>query len=139
MIPAWCGPYVGLPYADKGRDRAGADCWGGVRMVLVEVFGQTLPDYGDAYTRAEDHESVCHAVEAGLADGWCVADSPAAGDLVIVNLAGRPWHCGVMVNALQFLHWPPPNKQGVQQLSCVERLDSMHWAARKKRFYRHGR
>lgn len=138
MIPAWAGDYVGLPYRDKGRDRAGADCWGGARMVLAEVFGQHLPDYSDAYTTAEDRHSVAAAVEAGLADGWIRVEQPRAGDLLTISIAGRPWHCGVMVNPLQFLHWPPPDKQGRQLLACVERLDSPHWSARKKEFHRYG-
>ena len=135
-IPIWVGPYIGLPYKDKGRDRAGADCWGGVRLVLGEVFGHELPDYSCAYTDAKDQASVAGAVEAGLADGWQRADRPQAGDLLILKIAGRPWHCALMVNDRQFLHWPPPDKQGRQILSCIERLDSPHWSRRVEGIYR---
>lgn len=138
IAPAWVAPYVGLPYADKGRDRTGADCWGGVRMVLADVFGVGLPSYADAYTVASDHASVAAAVEAGLTDGWTRVEQPRAGDLLILKIAGRPWHCAVMVTADRFLHWPPPSKRGVQVLSCLERLDSPHWARRVEGVYRHG-
>lgn len=138
MIPAWAGEFVGLPYADKGRDRAGADCWGGVRMVLAEVFGQQLPDYADAYTAARDHVSVSGAVQAGLAAGWHRVDCPAPGDLLILSIAKRPWHCAVMVTPDRFLHWPPPGRDGRQQLSCIERIDSLQWARRIEGFHRHG-
>lgn len=136
MIPSWVGPFIGLPYAEKGRSRDGADCWGGVRLVMREVFGYDLPDYSGSYTSTKDHASVAGAVEAGLADGWQPADRPRAGDLLILKIAGRPWHCGVMVNAHQFLHWPPPDKQGRQLLSCIERLDSPHWSRRIEGIYR---
>lgn len=137
IVPAWVAPYVGLPYADKGRDRTGADCWGGVRMVLAEVFGVDVPSYAEAYTVASDHSSVATAVDAGLAHGWQRADRPRSGDLLILKIAGRPWHCALMVNAAMFLHWPPPDKQGRQLLSCIERLDSPHWARRIEGVYRY--
>ncbi|GAA0694598.1 C40 family peptidase [Dyella marensis] len=133
MIPAWAGPYVGLPYADKGRTRDGADCWGGVRLVLAEVFGLLLPDYGDAYPSAEDRAAVAGAVAAGLAAGWEPVSAPAAGDLLILRIAGRPWHCGILVTADRFLHWPP------RATSCIERLDSPQWARRIEGVYRIGR
>lgn len=137
MIPAWVAPYIGLPYAEKGRSREGADCWGGVRMVMQEVFGRVLPDYADAYASTKDHASVAAAIEAGLADGWRNVERTQEGDLLSLKMAGRPWHCAVMVNAMQFLHWPPPDKQGRQLRSCIERLDSPHWARRIEGFYRH--
>lgn len=136
MIPDWAGAYIGLPYAEKGRTREGADCWGGVRMVMRDVFGHDLPDYSDTYTDTKNHASVADAVDAGLADGWHKVDRPHEGDLLVLKIAGRPWHCAVMVNASQFLHWPPPDAKGQQMLSCVERLDSPHWAKRIEGIYR---
>lgn len=136
MIPAWVGPYIGMPYKDKGRGPDGWDCWGGVRMVLAEVFGQVLPDYADAYTHAEDMASVSRAVSVGLAEGWQEVSSPAPGDLLIISIAGRPWHCGIMVTTDRFLHWPPKSRRGSEQLSSVERLDGVSWASRKKTFHR---
>lgn len=150
-IPSWCAPYIGLPYLDKGRDRAGADCWGGVRLALQEVFGFALPDYADTYTQASDHKSVARAVEAGLKDGWeCIGIAPdtlhdrwwrwldvRAGDLVIIQVGGRPWHAGLVVTPDRFLHWPPPGRDRKQTFSCIERLDAPMWARRIEGFYRH--
>jgi hypothetical protein len=42
-LPAWAGQYVGIPFADLGRDRHGCDCWGLVRLILAEQAGLTLP------------------------------------------------------------------------------------------------
>jgi cell wall-associated NlpC family hydrolase len=138
VAEAWAAPYIGLPYADKGRGPAAWDCWGGVRMVFAEVFGLHLPDYLDAYTRADDHTSVAAAITAGLADGWHRVARPVAGDLLILKIAQRPWHSGVLVSESQFLHWPPPGHDGRQTFSCLERLDSPHYARRIEGMYHHG-
>lgn len=135
-VPAWAAPYIGLPYADKGRDRAGCDCWGGVRLVLREVFGLALPDYADCYTTADDSRSVAAAVTAGLEHDWRPVTEPRAGDLLILKIGGRPWHAALMVTADRFLHWMPPGPHGVQSFSCIERLDSPRWAKRIDGFWR---
>lgn len=45
----WTRDYVGLPYRDLGRDRAGCDCWGLVRMVWAEQAGVEVPMYGTVH------------------------------------------------------------------------------------------
>lgn len=128
--------FIGLPYADKGRSREGVDCWGLCRLVLAEQ-GIAVPDYAETYTAACDRASASLAVEAGLADGWQRVDTPRPYDLVILNVALRPWHCGVMVSPDRFLHVPPPGRDGRQSLSCVERIDAPQWSRRIEGYYRH--
>jgi len=135
--PAWAASYVGLPYRDKGRGPDAFDCWGLVRAVLADVFHAELPDYADAYTDAADRDSVAAAVQAGLREGWQRVASPREGDLLILRVAGRPWHCAVMVAPRMFLHCPPPDARGRQLLSCIERVDAPMWARRIEGYYRH--
>jgi cell wall-associated NlpC family hydrolase len=104
-------------------------------MVLADVFGIAVPSYVDAYTSGSDHGSVANAVDAGLAAGWEKVSCPDSGDLLILKIGGRPWHCAIMVNRAQFLHWPPP-RNGVQLLSCVERLGNPMWTRRIDGFWR---
>ena len=140
-VPAWVAGYIGIPFADKGRTRAGCDCWGGVRLALAEQFGIALPDYCDAYRNAHDHDSVSAAVRAGLRDGWSMVDgAPQCGDLLVIKIAGRPWHCGLMVSPTRFLHWPtqPDRRTGKETgTSCIERLDALIWRRRIEGIYRH--
>lgn len=91
------------------------------------------------YTSSSDGDSVAAAVTSGLRDGWRRAESPREGDLLILRIAAWPWHCAVMVNACMFLHWPPVSRKGVQQLSCIERLDSIQWTRRIDGFWHYAR
>jgi len=143
-VPKWCAQYVGIPFVDKGRTRAGCDCWGLVRLVLAEQFGIALPDYADAYIDAHDHASVADAVQAGLREGWTEIDhareTPRCGDLLVIKIAARPWHCGLMVTPERFLHCPTqPDRRSGREVgtSCIERLDALIWRRRIEVIYRH--
>lgn len=142
--PDWCGQYVcGSMFADHGRGEwymqaiplRKFDCWGLVRAVLQEQFGiEGLPDYGDAYSRAHDQRSVAAAVQAGLRDGWTklgLLDEPRAGDIIILRLAGRPWHCGVLAGLDWFLHIT----EGAG--ATLEQWTRPLWVNRIEGFYRH--
>lgn len=136
MAAAWAAPYIGLPYLDHGRDRAGCDCWGGVRLVYREVFGRDLPSLADLYVSADHAPSVARTVQTGIEQCFDRVVVPAEGDMVILRIYGRPWHCGIMVSSDRFLHWPAPprGKPGIG--ACIERLDSAAWVRRVDGFYR---
>ena len=77
------------------------------------------------------------AITSWLRDGWRRTGSPREDDLLILRITARPRHIAVMVNAAMFLHWPPVSMKGVQQLSCIERLDSIRWTRRIDGFWRY--
>lgn len=129
--PEWCASYRRIPFLEKGRDRAGVDCWGLVRLVLEEQFGFLgLPSYEDRYRGTADRDGIAAAVRSGLLQGWERSYVAAAGSLVILRLAGRPWHCGLMANGSSMLH--TLEGTGV----CVERLDSLLWRNRVEGWWR---
>lgn len=130
--------FVGLPFADHGRSRDGADCWGGVRMVLAEMRGIVLPDYGAGYAGTGDFEGIGVAIREGLARDFRRVDRPQPFDLVIFALARKPWHVGLIVAPGRFLHWPQPDDRGNDGSSRIERLGDAKWARRVEGFYRYG-
>ena len=144
MIPIWCSKWIGIPFADHGRGPDAFDCYGLVHAIYREQFGIALPDYADAYIDAHDHASVADAVQAGLRDGWTeidrVHETPRCGDLLVIKIAARPWHCGLMVTPERFLHCPtqPDRRTGNEMgTSCIERLDALIWRRRIEGIYRH--
>jgi len=134
MIPTWADSWIGLEYADRGRGPA-YDCWGLAKTVLAS-HGIPAPDYLDEYRTSEDMHSVADAMGRCLARDWTrVAGDAKELDIVILNIAGRPWHCGVMLNAEQFLHSPPPAKS-VQHLSGIEAVTDPQWERRVAGYWR---
>jgi cell wall-associated NlpC family hydrolase len=136
----WCADYIGTEYKDHGRDKAsGYDCWGLVRDVMQQVFGRCLPDYGEAYATGLNRTDVARAVEAGLTDGWRKLDlsspsadeTPREGDLVILRLAGRPWHCAIAAGGDWMMH--AIAGAGV----VLEHWTLEPWKNRVEGFYRH--
>lgn len=129
--------FVGLPFRDHGRDRAGADCWGGVRLVLAELRGIVLPDYGDGYRETMDGAGISVAIREGLVRDFQKVDGPQPFDLVIFNLAGKPWHVGLVVGRHRFLHWPQPDGKGNEGTSRICRWTDRMWRNRVEGFYRY--
>jgi cell wall-associated NlpC family hydrolase len=142
--PAWCAKYVEYTaFADHGRGEPldlgpvairTYDCWGLVRAVLAEHFGiADLPDYGNAYLAANDGKSVAAAVELGKQDsGWQKVEflHEQPGDVIMLKLAGRPWHCGIIVADPWFLHITPGAG------ATLEQWTRPLWLGRIEGFYR---
>lgn len=130
--PAWCAAYVGRPFAEKGRGPDGYDCWGLARGVLIDRFGVVdLPDYGRSYAHCNDRETVARTFEAGVRDGWREVCTPRPGDVIILRLAGRPWHCGIIVAG----HWMMHAQVGAGVV--LERWTRDLWRNRVEGFYRY--
>jgi cell wall-associated NlpC family hydrolase len=135
IAPAWCGQFTRLQYADKGRGPVEFDCWGFVRQVERVQFGESdLPDLREEYASSEDHLAVAATVnfwESALSLLWRRVEAPQAGDVVILKIAGRPWHCGVCVGGELFMHM----QKGVNV--ALERFTNDVWRNRVEGFYRH--
>ncbi len=88
--------YATVPYVDGGRTRAGADCWGLARMVLLEQYGVPwLAEWGDIFDG--EHERIHGAFESSR-NKFHQVETPEAGDVVCVfNAEGLCAHVGVVI------------------------------------------
>lgn len=108
----WVSRYVGLPWAAGGRDRAGVDCWGLVRLVIQEQRGIVLPSFVAAYAPG-DGETIAGLIEQNRSLGMEVPPGEErAFDLVHCRMPCAasggtrllPWHVGVVVESGRMLH-----------------------------------
>ena len=94
QAPEWAAGYVGLPFEEKGRCRAGVDCWGLVRLVLAEQFALQVPSYADLYHSTSDMKRLSLAFTENCTESadWLSveAGSECAGDAVLLRMRGRP-------------------------------------------------
>ena len=132
-VAPWAKDYVGIPFVSGGRDRSGADCYGLVRMVRTEQFGDDLPlfsdDYGDADNFAET-EKLLRAQRPLLAGRR--AEPPDAGDVCVITVHGLPAHLGIYAGGGYLLH--TLKKTG----SVLQRTGDPHFAGRIEGWYHVG-
>ena len=71
-LPDWTLHYIGIPFAQHGRDHEGCDCWGLYRLVMMEQFDWDLPSMGEVYASISDGELVSELIhDNGIAnDDW---------------------------------------------------------------------
>lgn len=114
----WSAAYVGLPYRDHGRDRAGLDCWGLVRLVYREQRGLALPSYAECYADAAERADISAALAAGAGAGpWRRVDRGAEWDVALFGAAWGACHVGVLIDRCQVLHVSAEHAARVQPLA----------------------
>lgn len=124
--------YLSVPYADKGRDITGWDCYGLYRYVLHERTGVLVPSYSEAYyTEASPlrDRSVGDAIQAATARQWVPATGDT-GDAIVLRVAGYPIHCGFVIEPGLMLHCL--RRRG----TTIERYDTTVWKQRVEGFYK---
>jgi cell wall-associated NlpC family hydrolase len=91
MIADW----LQVPYRPFGRDLAGADCWGLVRLVRRTLRGADLPAYG--WIDPDDKRELTAAAAEVIRSGWHPAD-PAPGVIATVWRGGLMIHAGIVLD-----------------------------------------
>lgn len=130
--PGWVADFIGIPFADRGRDEAGCDCWGLVRLVYRQRFRIVLPDHTDLYDATEQVERIEGAIAAHRAS-WRRVSGPffLDGDVALLRVSGRVAHVGMIIGFPWFLH----SSEGAA--SACDRLDGLRWARRLDSVWRH--
>lgn len=100
--------FVGIPYVLGGRSRAGADCWGLVRLVYAELLGIELEDY--AYTSRRDAGVLIDTHR----HAWLELTAPLPFAVAVLRNGRAPMHCGVVVDAERMLHTTSGGESVVQ-------------------------
>jgi cell wall-associated NlpC family hydrolase len=131
-VPIWAAHYIGLPFAERGRDRKGVDCWGLVRLVMAEQFGRSLPAFTNEYDHTCNQTKIA-ALVAREVPRWrkVVASEEQLGDVIVMRVRGVPMHVGLVLGDGQMLH----TEKGIN--STLERYTSSRWHQRLAGFYRY--
>ena len=123
----WYNDYVGIPFLAKGRDAAGVDCWGLVRLVYKEEFDIELPSFADDY-EYDDTDRI-EQLAAQYKEGWEETTIPKPGSVVLFKVLGHISHIGIYIGGNKFLHCLENHS------SVIESLDSINWNKRFAGFY----
>jgi cell wall-associated NlpC family hydrolase len=104
----WAEKYSGLRFVDGGRDRAGVDCWGLVKMIYENEKSISLPAYGDV-PASELMKVARQIVKDRDASPWKIVIDPEPFDVVLmrggINTSRQtPVHVGVMIDGERVMH-----------------------------------
>ena len=114
--------YIGIPYAEKGRDIKGLDCYGLVRLVYKNEYDIDLPSFTADYD-ADDNTKI-QDLFAQYKEGWESVDQPKEGDAVLFRMMGIESHIGIVIDGSRFLHV----REGRD--SVIESLENAKWSKR---------
>lgn len=125
-------PYMHLSFVERGRDHAGVDCYGLHYLICHEQLGLAVPSYSEGYATTKDKEEIAAIINRERLATWqpVKPEEVQEGDLVILRITGRPWHCGTMLSKTKFLHI----EEGANV--CREDITSTRWARRVEGFFR---
>ena len=120
MIPPWCEPYIGVPYAS-------CDCWTLMRRVLKDRWQIDVP----AWEITPDGVSIDTILAAGIDWREVRWGSERVGDVVAITKGVFVVHVGLVVSLGHMVHTLPAHN------SVVEAYDGFLYRSRIAGFYRH--
>jgi cell wall-associated NlpC family hydrolase len=103
----WHTRYMAVPFADKGRDMSGMDCWGLVRDVYAKQLKINLPSYEWVYhDTVADCKDISETVVQQSSEHWTSIQLNDAQeyDVIIMRMRGLPMHVGVVTRRGYMLH-----------------------------------
>lgn len=100
----WWNDYLTIPFVEKGRSRAGADCWGLVRMVYRDILSVDLPDYLGIYETTLDADEIADCIKSESSAHWKKVTEEKEFDVIILRMRGLPMHVGIVTKVGKMLH-----------------------------------
>jgi cell wall-associated NlpC family hydrolase len=97
--------FVGIPHADLGRDRAGADCYGLLRLIYAEALGIDLPSFSGAYMSCAEHAEIAGLLAGEATAGpWQSVEQIQPYDALLFRVGHHDCHVAVAVDRTRMLH-----------------------------------
>jgi len=105
MMYKWVSKYIGIPFISNGRDINGCDCYGLVRLVLINEYGIHLPELSNNYNNARN----IHETESLFKKYMPVLTAekitePQEKAVVVITEQGYPCHIGIVAGGGYILH-----------------------------------
>jgi cell wall-associated NlpC family hydrolase len=128
----WSTNFVGIPFAELGRTRQGADCWGLVRLVFQERLRIELPAYSEAYHSVAEKERIAaHIASVATGREWRRVQSPEPFDILVFRAGRYHSHVGLAIGGKQMLH------MAEEESARIDTIASPRWASRLTGIFRH--
>lgn len=126
---SWFNNYVGIPYLNLGRTAAGADCYGLVRLALLEIFQVQVPALT---TESAPTDRALLKELLTLRRNWVKVEDAQEGDVIMFRIAGQSNHVGIVIGVDSlFLHTEPLKN------AVIESWKSPYWKHLVDSVWRH--
>ncbi len=131
MDSAWATQYLAIPFLEKGRTRAGVDCYGLARLIYAEQRGILLPSYDESYETVQDTHEIVSLLEGAVGSAWKEVPLVEASeyDGLLLRILGHPTHFGIVLRPPWFIHAIKDTSAKTGKVR-IERWDSLLWQRR---------
>lgn len=106
--PSWSNEYINIPFLELGRDHNGCDCYGLVRLVLLERCSIVIPSFVEEYTDIKQYRKIANKIQeqANALHDWIpvLRGTEQPYDVLVANMMGFPMHVGIIVKKNLLLH-----------------------------------
>lgn len=126
----WVQDYIGIPFQSGGRDRAGLDCYGLIRLVLMEQYGCKLPLLDGKYDNALNLYDTSPLFFQQLPILTEKIAGPQERAIALLEMHQLPCHLGLFCGSESIIH----SRAGVGVVA--ERLDSRRLSGKIVGWYR---
>lgn len=96
--------YIRIPFAEHGRSREGADCWGLACIIFTEERGLTLPHLV-GYSDTKDKVTIPEIIKSeSIRWEFIPTGHEQPFDIAVFRMLGQPMHVGVVVKRGLMIH-----------------------------------